>query len=407
MRIFLGICFLCLLSYTLGAQSAPVRNYARPLQRTDLFLAVPYGSGKVLILFSGEGAGGAGRPLAVLSAGIVRGRLSVVANALERKAWYADWPANGAPAPQVGDRFTVAVGGARGASATLTELGFLATCHPTWIVGVAAVEDGGAEALTGADSARSAAVFLAWPTVKTTVNGGGSSGQSPAQAPGRTSAQTPGVASAQTSPAPPEDLGPVVFSGESSPALGAEARRRMEEALNQRMVGDYTALLSERQMLYQQTHPTPLAEVEGDSALLHGTAKLVYSVQRVQVAEGTARYYVRAQWRSGGKNLYFLRAWFTPEFSLESALDSGIPEGPDALDLERKNGERKGATTDILNVFDASVVHVTERVGLIELQEPGNLIVMRQSGPLGLRYVLLRWSPSGLLPAGVSFSPGC
>ena len=436
MRLLLRLCFFCLLPCSL-AHSAATVNYARPLHRTDLFLAVPYQSRTVLVLFSDEGnAPGtphAGQPLAhpmspLSLSGIVHGRLTAVANASEKISWYADWPPNGAPAPRIGDRFKIALGGAIKVTATLTQLAFLPTCHATWIVGVATL-DASDPAAHAATASGSQAIFLAQP-----VSSGPIGGTSPANAPmdgqGRMAVSTglPEIGSAVASSM--SEIGPLIFSIGSDALLSPEARRKIEQALNQQMEADYSATLGQRQALYQQTHPTPFAEVVGNSALLQGKAMLVYSMQQVAVAEGTERYYVQAQWRSGRKNVYLVRAWFTPAFALESTTDSGVPEGEAARNIEgnaalairniekgrgrtvgiagSKTGrEPVGPSSDILNVFDASLVHVTETVGLIELPQPGNLILMRQGGLVGLRYVLLRWTPGGLLPAGVYFSMGC
>lgn len=329
--------------------------------------------------------------MAAASSSIIHGRLIAALDASEMKQWYADWPPNGAPAPRVGDRFNIALGGAESVGATLAQLAFLQTCQASWIVGVATADSGESGLLQSpmaalASSVSPQAIFIARPAE-----------ESPQGA-------------APPAHASKGDIGPAIFSTDPNPLLTAEARRRIEQGLNLRMEADYTSLLSQRQALYQQTHPTPFADVEGNTALLRGAAKLVYSLQRVDVAKGAARYYARAQWRAEGKNVYFIRAWLTPEFGLESVVDSGIPEGADARNIEARGGSAKQSeqqSSDIANVFDGSLVRLVEHVGLIEMEQPGNLFVMRQAGQTGVRYDLMRWTPEGLLPVGASFGAGC
>ena len=362
--------FCAVLTGVLAVMPAPGqrKNYAQPLHRTDMFLAARYDAESVAIFFSDEG-NVRGTPHGwkqQTGKGIWdASHLLVVQGDAAAKTWRADWPANGGAVPKVGDSFRVDVGSGRYVHVELKRLAFLPGCRATWMAGIARVAD----ADMAAFHVEAREPFLALKADAVEV---------------KESASLMGAASLSTAPDFP---------------LVAKQRAALEGALKLKLQVDYTSLLSEREQLYQQTHPTPLAQVNGSDALLKETATLVYLVQRVTVAPGIERYYVRAEWKSGDRVLYVMRAWFTPAMELETVTDSEVPRAggmrgrddleSDALDLH---------AGQLRNVF--AWKHTNE----MGEQVVEHLLLMQL---IRGRYMLMRWTPGGILPAGVSFGLGC
>ncbi|MHB1021574.1 MAG: hypothetical protein ACYC46_02410 [Acidobacteriaceae bacterium] len=383
MQFFLRFAAILLLGCACVAQTA---HYDRPLHRTDLFVAGRYGDNTVLLFFSNEGlAAGVplkGEPLphplpgpqsAMVAAS---SRLSAAQTAAEIRTWYADWPANGAPAPHVGDRFDIEIGGTQQVQANLRTLAFLPACGSTWLVGIAEVAQ------------KDRVVYRAGFRSATGGPWGGFLAH-------EVKASQAAVSSTAATPL----LGPVLLSTDKNFPLSTADRAKIERILKDRLAAEYATLLGERQAMYQQTHPTPFAQVEGSSTLLKGKARLVYLLQKVTVAPGTERYYVRAEWRSGSKSLYFLHAWFTPSFALDFFGDSGVPDSGAADDFTQ--GRSSHHAGRILNVFVNQVNDVDGKPTTVYR------LLMQQSDVGSTSYVVMQWSPGALLPIGTYFGDGC
>lgn len=376
---------------------AQTAHYDRPLHRTDLFVAGRYDDNTVILFFSNEGTAAGvpakGKPLPHPLPGpqsmmvAASSRLSAAQAPGEIKTWYADWPANGAPAPRVGDRFDVEIGGSQHVQANLRTLAFLSACGSTWLVGVAEVAQwDGAVYRAGLRSATSGpwGGFLARKVMS-------------AQAATRSSVakSTTNTALTGTNPL----LGPVLLSTDKAFPLSSSDRAKIERVLNDQLTAEYATLLKERQQIYRQSHPTPFAQVEGSSALLKGKARLVYLLQKVTVAPGTERYYVRAEWRSGGRSLYFIHAWFTPSFALDLLGDSGVPDSSAGDNFSQ--GRPSHHEGRILNIFVDQVEDVDGK------PTTAYRLLMQQSDVGSTGYVVMQWSPGALLPIGTYFGDGC
>ncbi len=398
-----------------GAVRAQTPRYDRPIHRTDLFVAARYQQDSVLIFFSNEGTAeglpamgrAMGRAIGQVTGQVTgqavphpmsaaqtrllppRSRLSGARTDAEKSLWYADWPVNGAPAPRLGDHFRIQIGGVRTVQATLRTLAFLPACYSTWLVGIATVAAQDQPLYRASATSAAAGPWGGFLASKAPVAAGSTKNGATAETAGSKTAESL--------------LGPVLSSTAKDFPLSAADRAKVERALNNNLATNYATLLTSRQQIYQHSNPSPLVQVQGSSALLQGKAKLVYLVQKVVVAPGTAsqgvvRYYVRAQWRSQGQALYFIHAWFTPDFALSFTSDSGVPAGSGQVAALDAPGHHAGR---ILNIF---VDQITDELGRRRVV---HRLLMEQSDTGSKSYVVMQWSPGALLPIGTYFGSGC
>jgi hypothetical protein len=102
-----------------------------------------------------------------------------------------------------------------------------------------------------------------------------------------------------------------------------------------------------------------------------GNVSPAFKVQRFQVADGSLRYYVRAEWKSGkepkGTRSYLLAAWMTPRPTLHilavekrtspyDGIESGLPDLRNVVDL---GDGRTGIIIDIMGL-DSTELRLAE-----------------------------------------------
>jgi len=353
--------FLCgfLLVAVLGlqGQTNPSHPHTNVLPTRALFITARYGASDFVIFFTDEGA------KSVASAGLGKD-LRLVETAKENAAWSRAWPADAGAAPQLLDKYLINLGGSNCVPVELHKFAVLIDNRKIWMAGLASVQSVG---LNSSSRFTTGQYFLAH----------------------RSDAQSCSVL-AQGAETPL--LGAVQSSGAPDFLLNTAQQATLERVLNRRLSLDYQSFITEQQQLYMSgTHSIELARVTPDELVLRGEIKPVYTIQKVMVAGQTERYRVRAQWNDlGHGSVYTLSAWFTPELELESVDDHEFSGSTTLAD----NGS-------LVNGFVPFPPDKNADPNDVAPQQ--NLFIVTQHGKDALRYVLMRWTTSGLLPMGVYF----